>query len=85
MFSKETGELILRVVTSWQVIAVTVVLGFYLFLVSSAARLSRKRGGAKKIASAGPRKWGPAPMPSKDAATRAGEDELGLEEESGSG
>jgi flagellar biosynthesis/type III secretory pathway M-ring protein FliF/YscJ len=86
MSSKETGELIFGVITSWQVIVVTVVLVSYVFLVSSVSRLSRKKG-AKKIASTRPRKMrGSAPMPSADEATREGEDELGLEEESsGSG
>ncbi|MDR3160096.1 MAG: hypothetical protein LBU28_00600 [Spirochaetaceae bacterium] len=83
MSSKELGALILGVIMSWQVIAVTVVLVFYLSLVFSVSRLSRKRRVKKAAARSRPKKLrGPAPMPSRDEATREGEDELGLEEES---
>lgn len=39
-------ELLLRVLTSWQVIAVTVAVFFYFFLVSSAARTRRSRAAS---------------------------------------
>jgi hypothetical protein len=86
MSSKEIGDLILKVITSWQVIMVTVAVVLYGFLVSSVSRLSRRKG-AKSSASSRPRKVkGPAPMPSEEELTREGGDDLGLEEESsGSG
>ena len=41
MFSAELKELIGRVLTSWQVIVVTVGIIIYIFIVSSAAQLYR--------------------------------------------
>jgi len=38
MFSKELSELLIQVIKSWQVIAVTVALVLYMYLVSYAAR-----------------------------------------------
>jgi len=38
MFSKELSELLIQVIKSWQVIAVTIVLVFFMYLVSYAAR-----------------------------------------------
>ncbi|MDR0495328.1 MAG: hypothetical protein LBG95_06860 [Treponema sp.] len=38
MFSKEFSELLLQVVTSWQVIAITVALVLYIYLVNYVAR-----------------------------------------------
>ena len=55
MFSAEFRSLILQVLTSWQVIAVTVVVIFYIFIVRYVARLYNKR----------PRKA--APLPKKKA------------------
>jgi flagellar biosynthesis/type III secretory pathway M-ring protein FliF/YscJ len=81
MSSKELGDLILRVIASWQVIAVTVALVLYVFLVSSVSRLTRKKR-AKKASPRPKRVKGPAPMPSEDEVIREGADELGLEEES---
>ena len=43
MFSRELRGLILQVLTSWQVIAVTVAVFFYFFLVNYTARLHRVR------------------------------------------
>ena len=43
MFSKELFGLLIKVITSWQVIAVTVVLVIYFTLVSYVARLYRPR------------------------------------------
>jgi flagellar biosynthesis/type III secretory pathway M-ring protein FliF/YscJ len=41
VFSEELKDLLFRVITSWQVIAVTVVLILYFLLVSYVARLRR--------------------------------------------
>jgi len=38
MFSKELTELLLQVIKSWQVIAITIVLVFFMHLVNYAAR-----------------------------------------------
>ena len=82
MSSKEIGDLILKVITSWQVIVVTVAVVLYVFLVSSVSRISRKKG-VRRSASSRPRKLkGPAPMPAEDEVTQEGGDDLGLEEES---
>jgi hypothetical protein len=43
MFSSELWGLILQVLTSWQVIAVTVAVFFYFFLVNYTARLHHTR------------------------------------------
>jgi len=42
MISKELIDLLVQVITSWQVIFITVVLIFYFFLVFYVARLYRK-------------------------------------------
>jgi hypothetical protein len=42
MFSKELSELLSQVITSWQVIAVTVALVLYIYLVNYAARRYRR-------------------------------------------
>jgi Co/Zn/Cd efflux system component len=41
LFSKELNELIVDVLTSWQVIVVTLGIIIYIFIVSSVARLYR--------------------------------------------
>jgi hypothetical protein len=38
MFSKELSELLIQVIMSWQVIAVTIALVFFMYLVNYAAR-----------------------------------------------
>ncbi|MDR0624036.1 MAG: hypothetical protein LBG10_06345 [Treponema sp.] len=83
MFSKDMTALLIRVISSWQVIAVTVVFILYTFLVSYVARLYRRprpmsmlpsRPKAKKTKAAGAPESGEA-----ESAEDAG-DELGLEE-----
>ena len=75
MFSEEVRNLLIQVITSWQVLAVTLVIIFYFFLVSYVARLYHRR----------PRK---APLPKKKKDKEQVEepvldesDELGLEEQ----
>ena len=43
MFTKDFFDFLLKVITSWQIIAVTVVLIIYFSLVSHAARMYRSR------------------------------------------
>jgi len=42
MFSGEVRRMLLQVITSWQVIAVTIVLVIYLFIVNYVARLNKR-------------------------------------------
>jgi len=44
MFTGEVRQILVQVITSWQVLAVTVVLVIYLFLVSYVARLRDRPG-----------------------------------------
>ena len=43
MFSSEIRRMLAEVITSWQVLAVTVVLVIYIFLVNSVARIYKRR------------------------------------------
>ena len=43
MFSEEFKKLLIQVITSWQVLVVTVVLIIYVFIVNSVARLYHRR------------------------------------------
>ena len=74
MFSNEVKELLVRVISSWQVLAVTGALVIYIFIVNSVARTYRRRPPLSK----GKGKFGitqtPAPSPSSET------DELGLED-----
>ena len=75
MFSEEVKNLLVEVITSWQVLAVTVVLIIYVFIVNSVARLHhRPRHLPLPRAAKARSKSTEAPAPSEA-------DELGLEEE----
>jgi hypothetical protein len=72
------GELIFRVITSWQVIVVTVVFVIYCFLVNAAARLSRKtRAKRPSVSKKDVQVLPPAGPSSKEGIDNV--DELGLE------
>ena len=74
--SKELFDLVIQVIKSWQVLAVTGALLLYVFLVSYVARLHRRPRQSFKKA----RKIKAAPE--ADAAPEeSSDDELGLEEE----
>ena len=73
MFNAELRRLLVQVITSWQVLAVTVVLVLYIFLVNYVARLYHKRRPPRE------RPAEKAQMPEEAAQNEA--DELGLEEE----
>ncbi|MDR1107515.1 MAG: hypothetical protein LBL19_00605 [Spirochaetaceae bacterium] len=72
-------ELILRVITSWQVIVVTVVFVFYCFLVNAAARLSYKSRVKRPIIPKKDTRVLPPPAPPEGDNDAMGDD-LGLEE-----
>ena len=74
MFSAELKKLLIQVITSWQVIVVTVVLVFYIFIVNSVARLYRRRRYSK------PKLMPDVSQTPAEVSTET--DELGLEEES---
>ena len=79
MFTEEVKNLLFQVITSWQVIAVTVVLIIYVFIVRSVARLYRGRRQRKiPILPKEKPQAASAPVP---AASSGGDDDLGLEEE----
>jgi cbb3-type cytochrome oxidase subunit 3 len=78
LFSSEARKILAQVITSWQVIALTITLILYLFLVFYVARTKRKKR-PPKYASTGkkaPKAEGKGETPAEDG----GEDELGLEE-----
>lgn len=43
MFSTEIRKLLIQVITSWQVLVVTIILIVYIFLVNSVARIYHRR------------------------------------------
>ena len=74
MFGAEVREMLIQVITSWQVIAVTVALVMYISLVSYVARIrhgsyssKRKKKANKAVLSSGPE-------------IVKGDDELGLDD-----
>jgi flagellar biosynthesis/type III secretory pathway M-ring protein FliF/YscJ len=84
MFSKELRDMLLQVITSWQVLAVTVAVILYFFLVSYVGRSYRRprHASAKLIPKA--RHAGEAAVVAEDEVEeeQSSEDEdLGLEEE----
>jgi hypothetical protein len=80
MFSGELRELLLQVLTSWQVIAVTAAVFFYFFLVNSAARLHRSRAISFSSKPKKKKKEKEKAAPEAGATEEAVNDELGLEE-----
>jgi hypothetical protein len=85
MSSKEMIALIIQVISSWQVIAVTVVVFLYFYLVSYVARLYH-RSNFSSLFSSKPKskkhKSAPAePEPEIEGGGESSDDELGLEED----
>ena len=82
MFSKEIMRLLIQVITSWQVIAVTAALVIYIYIVSSVARNRYRPRIARKVkvkkTKAAPVAAGPEEVVSSSGSDV--NDELGLEE-----
>ncbi|WP_010253760.1 hypothetical protein [Treponema primitia] len=75
MFSKELNELIFSVITSWQVIVVTIGIVIYIFIVSSVAQLYHSARPKE------PKVKKPKKEAEAEVVTEAGEDDgLGLED-----
>ncbi|MDR2738451.1 MAG: hypothetical protein LBB68_01260 [Treponema sp.] len=73
LFSKELNELIVDVLTSWQVLVVTVGIIIYVFIVSSVVQLYRSARPKS------PKKKKPKKEKKAEAVEEAGEmDDLGL-------
>ncbi|MDR0654890.1 MAG: hypothetical protein LBG22_01120 [Treponema sp.] len=81
MFSKELRDMLLQVITSWQVLAVTVVVILYFFLVSYVGRNYRRpRHAAAKLIPKASHAGEAAVVGDEEEQTSQDED-LGLEEE----
>jgi len=78
MFSSGIIDLLKKVISSWEVIAITIVFILYVFLVNHAARKYR-RPRVKKSPSVKKTKPKPEGGKKKGAASKSN-DELGLEE-----
>ena len=76
MFSDELKRLLVQVITSWQVLAVTVILVLYVFLINYVARIHHRRPSQPRMPKAKPEKT------KGKAAASPQTDELGLEEAS---
>jgi len=79
MFSKEVINLLVKVVSSWQVIAATIALLIYLKLVFFVA--SARRARAFDLTAAAKPKKAKKEKPAKAAAPSKEEDDLGIVEE----
>ena len=75
MFGSEMRKLLFQVITSWQVIVVTVILVIYIFIVNHVANIYSQ--STRKMFPSKPKKQKQEEMP---AASE--NDELGLEEQS---
>ncbi|MDR2102702.1 MAG: hypothetical protein LBP42_01215 [Treponema sp.] len=80
MFSEELKALLWGVVTSWQVITVTVVLIFYFMLVNYVAQLRRRpRAVSKEFGTKGAKNTSKSGAPAAEVEV-AETDDLGIEE-----
>lgn len=79
MFSEEMRKLLIQVVCSWQVLAVTVVLILYVFLVNFVARVYRRSSRSRRMFIPSPKP--DAPEPKASAPVHSDSDELDLEED----
>jgi uncharacterized membrane protein len=79
MFSKEIMGLLIQVIKSWQVIAVTVAIVLYMSLVSYVARMYH-RPHASRLRPKKKQKAAPAAGPEEAISGSDSNDELGLEE-----
>jgi len=72
MFNEEIRKLLIQVISSWQIIAVTLVLIVYIFIINRVANLKQRRPKKDII---------PKVKKAKKAPAHEASDELGLEEE----
>ena len=81
MFSREVRELLFQVITSWQVIAITIALVMYMFLINY---VSRSYNRPKRVSRSRPRKTKAAQRaksgPSEVSDNADSNEALGLEE-----
>ncbi|MDR2135839.1 MAG: hypothetical protein LBO76_04410 [Treponema sp.] len=78
--SNELFDVLIQVIKSWEVLAVTGVLILYFFLVSYAARSHQRPGSPARTTGGGKAKKAPALSGEPDVETTEGDD-LGLTEE----
>jgi hypothetical protein len=81
MFSEEMISILKGVFTSWQVIAVTIAVVLYLFLITYVANLSRRRSFSMRPAKVKKKKAAPAAESTPESSEASDNEELGLEEE----
>jgi len=86
MFSKEVLELLKQVISSWQVIFITIALVLYIFIINYVARSYHPPRNFKKISfNLKPKKAKPAAEPQAgdedDIIASSSNDDLGLEED----
>ena len=81
MLNAEIRRILAQVVTSWQVIAVTIVLVIYVFLINYVSRIHQKRPRLPSL-SRKKSKSSETPLPAAASpAAKTDSEELGLEEE----
>jgi hypothetical protein len=78
MFSPETIALLIEVISSWQVIAVTIVIVLYFLLVTYVARLYHRPRSISAFSAKPHKKEKAAPPPAETPET-TDDEELGLE------
>jgi hypothetical protein len=78
MISKDMMDLIIQVIKSWQVIAVTITIVLYIFLVNYVARLYHR---PRSVSKSKPQKAKVTKAPKEAAKKQDGNAELGLVEE----
>ena len=78
MFSEELRKLLIQVISSWQVLVVTVVLVLYVFLVNYVARIYHRSSRSHRMFPARPVNKTPLPQ-----VTPSESDDLLLEDDNG--
>jgi flagellar biosynthesis/type III secretory pathway M-ring protein FliF/YscJ len=81
MFSTELRRLLIQVISSWQVIAVTVIVVIYILIVNRVARLRSRSRPARQPSPKKTKSKASKPPPEAALEASPGSDELGLEEE----
>jgi len=77
MFNAEVRDLLVQVVSSWQVIAVTIVLVIFISIVNHVAKLNRDSSVRRLLMP----KSKPGKKPKKEAPAHSDSDELELDED----